>query len=143
MLREEDLVAGLDDTIRISVAGVHFDVGEELALGDLVRSATVRRLLCRGQVMNVSHWLILFVAAWPQHGRGYIYILFCRLEVRVQLQDWQGQAGDSIHVVLLCDPLCGVNSGTGPFGAILGFILGAEAATLVLRYRVHLLFFIF
>ena len=36
LLREEDLVAGLDDTIRICVVGIHFDVSEELTLGDMV-----------------------------------------------------------------------------------------------------------
>ena len=64
------------------------------------------------------------------------------MEVRVQFQDRQGQTDGSIHIVLLFGPLCGVNSSTGPSGAIIGFILDTEAATLVLRYRVHLLFFI-
>ena len=144
LLREEDLAAGLDDAISISVVGINFDVGgEKLPFGDLVGGSTVRRLLRRGQVMHVAHRLIFVVAAWPQHGRGYIYILFCRVEVRVQFQDRQGQTDGSIHIVLLFGPLCRVNSSTGPSGAIIGFILGTEAATLVLRYRVHLLLFIF
>ena len=68
LLREEDLAAGLDNTSCITIVVIHFYVGEELTLGDMVRGPTVRRLLCRGQVMHVAHRLNNSAIMQSVHG---------------------------------------------------------------------------